>query len=196
MNTEDRNEIIAYCIKNQLINVKELAAATKFGQATWYGKLKKLNINYKEEITIPIMYTKVKEEEHKKWLKSCEGIGEDAEALNNNNWVWYMDSERLQIGEDGVRRSVTTKYYKNMPYTVYRAIPDTVEDEYVETFKTCTEFKYVVICPEGNRWHCDKLKPLCERLGINYQAAKDCARGKTVKTAYDWVVKKTVEYYA
>lgn len=196
MNVENREELIQWCIDSQLINVKELAAVTKFSQAYWYNKLKEHNITYKNDITYEIMFAKVKEEEHKHWIESIKACDEDVQELLDNNWVWYTEDHTVQLGESGVRRSVTTKYYKEREYLSYRAIPDSVEDATIEQYKTQFEWKYVFISPEGERWHCDKMKPMCDRLNVDYQGARDCASGKTSKLVSDWIVKKTRDYYA
>lgn len=196
MNVENKEEIIQWCIESQLINVKELAAVTKFSQAYWYNKLKEHNITYKKDITDEIMFAKVKEEEHKRWVDSIKSCEEEVQELLDNNWVWYGDGNKVQLGESGVRRSVTTKYYKERPYLSYRAIPDTVEDDTIDQFKTCCEWKYVFVSPEGDRWHGDKMKSMCDRLNVDYQGARDCSSGKTSKLVSDWIVKKTINYYA
>ena len=194
MDFENKESVIKYCVEHNILNAAELAKEVSFSRSWVYAKLKELDINYKEEITIHIMLKRIKEDSHNKWIKSC---GEHWDEVANDHWVWYGARRYMQVGESGWRREVIKKEYKGLPYNEYKLVPDEVFDDEFKEPKCDKDYKYVFICPERTeRWHSDYLKSTAEKLGIPHQAAKDCARGKTKETYAGWIVKKTADYYA
>lgn len=192
---KDGEELIDYCVDNNLRTVEEMANEVNYSTAWVYKQLKKYNISYKKDITNLIDFNKVVEEEYDDWVRSC---GDQWGEVEDDEWVAYNEGS-IEYGDSGCRRGVTHRVFKGYPYNSYVFIPDNIPDDILrgcgDDYCTDIEYKYIFISPEGEYFHAHKLKPMCEKLGVNYQAACDCVRGRTAKTVTDWQVKRTKDFY-
>jgi len=189
------DDLIQMCIDSDIMNVPQLANIIGYSEPWVYKYFKKHNVSFKRDITDTIKFINMLAESQSAWITSC---GSQWDEVKDDTWVPYNEGT-IEYGESGSRRSITHRIYKGRPYSTYVFIPDNIPDDILkgcgEDYYTNEEYKYVFVSPEGDFFHSHKLKPMCEKLGIKYQAASDCVRGKSVKTNADWVVKYTRDFY-
>ena len=192
---DTKDELINYCVDNNLRTTEALASNFGFSIPWAYKLLSKLGVKYKKDITNLIDFNEVVAADYKDWVESC---GEQWDEVCEDNWRPYNEGS-IEYGESGCRRSVTHRDFKSYPYCSYVFIPDNIPDTILrgcgEDYLTNIEYKYVFISPEGDFFHTNHLKRMCTKLGVKYQSASDCVRGRSVKTNTDWQVKYTKDFY-
>lgn len=193
----NNDEVVVYCIEHRIRTVPALAEHTNQSVPWLYKQLKKLGVSYKKDVTDVVDFHNLLDEVNQDWINSC---GEQWEEVQYDDWISYNDEGSIEFGNNGSRRSVTHNVFKGQPYITYVFIPDDIPDAVLkgcgDDYHVDIEYKYVFVSVEGETYHSNNLKAMCERLYINYQAAADCVRGRTKRTNDGWKVKYTKDFYA
>lgn len=193
---KDIDDLIQMCVDQEIMNVPELAKVIGYSEPWVYKYLSKHGVSYKKDISDTIRFHSILIDSQQAWKDSC---GDNWDEVKDDNWLPYNEGT-IEYGESGSRRSIKHRVFKGRPYYTCVYIPDDIPDDILkgcgDDYHTDVEYKYVFISPEGDFYHSNKLKATCTRLGVKYQAASDCVRGKSTKTNTDWTVKYTKDYYS